>query len=171
MFFYASVLSSANPVPAIVLDAEDTDVYVIASKVSHEILAPLLIHRKGKYYDCSRLCPDEIRQYITQVYIISGCDTVGGFYGHGKKTIVKKAIPSPILCSKLRQLGKEVPFNENKFSEIEEFVLKCIYNETNITCSNLARAKSWNKMKKKNTARLNRANAYKLPNFRIRKLQ
>ena len=46
-------------------------------------------------------------------------------------------------------------FNENNFSEIAEFVLKCIYNETNITCSNLATSKSWNKMKKKNTARLN----------------
>ena len=67
MFLYASVLSSANPVPACVLDAEDKDVYVIASKVSQEILALLLIHRKGKYYDCSQLCPDEIRQYITKI--------------------------------------------------------------------------------------------------------
>ena len=123
MFFYASVLSSPNPVPACVLDAEDKDVYVIASKVSQEILAPLLIHRKGKYYDGSQLCPHEIRQYTTQIYVISSYDTVSGFYDHGKKTIVKKAIASTIVCSKLRQLGQEVPFNENNFSEIEEFVL------------------------------------------------
>ena len=32
MFFYASVLSFSNPVAACVLDAEDKDVYVIASK-------------------------------------------------------------------------------------------------------------------------------------------
>ena len=73
-----------------VLDAKDKDVYVIASKVSQEILAPLLIHRKGKYYDGSQLCPHEIRQYTTQIYVISSYDTVSGFYDHGKKTIVKK---------------------------------------------------------------------------------
>ena len=45
------------------------------------------------------------------------------------KTIIKKAIASPQICSKLSALGKEVPFDENKLSEMEEFVLECVYGE------------------------------------------
>ena len=44
MFLYALVLSCEISVPAWVIDAEDTDVYVIAATASHEILAPLLIY-------------------------------------------------------------------------------------------------------------------------------
>ena len=67
MFFYASVLSSENSISACIIDSEDSDVYVIASKASHEILAPLLIYRNGKYYHCKELCPKEILPYITQI--------------------------------------------------------------------------------------------------------
>ena len=155
MFFYVSVLSSENSISVCIIDSEDSDVYIIASKASHEILAPLLIYRKGKYYHCKELCPKEILQYITQIYVISGCDSVSGFYGHGKKTIVKKALASPDSCNSLLNLGKKVPFDGSKIHEVEEFVLKCVYAETKIQSTNISRAKSWNKMKKKNTARLN----------------
>ena len=155
MFFYASDLSSENPVPACIIDAEDTDVYAITARVSHEIPAPLFMYRKGKYYNCKDLCSSEVRQYINEIHVISGCDSVSGFYGHGKKTIIKKAIASIQICEKLNQLGKTVPFDEKYLPDIEDFVLQCIYGEKNTTFSNIRRAKSWNKMKKKNTARLN----------------
>ena len=84
------VLSCENSVPACDVDAENTDIYVIAAKASHEILAPLLIYRKGKYHYCKQLCSNEIQQYIIQINIGLRLCQCSHFTVMGK-TIIKKS--------------------------------------------------------------------------------
>ena len=43
----------------------------------------------------------------------------------------------------------------NNYAEIQDFILKCVYNEKKESRSNYIREKHWNKMKKKNTSWLN----------------
>ena len=74
----------------VIIDAEDTDIYVQASYVSHEVSGKLLIKKKHTYIDCARLLNDEMAEVMIQLHVMTGCDHNCGFYGRGKKAIIEK---------------------------------------------------------------------------------
>ena len=42
--------------------------------------------KKGKLFDCIAMCTDEVTAIIIQLYIITGCDSLSGFFGHHHNT-------------------------------------------------------------------------------------
>ena len=89
LFTAYSVLRQNNYTGNVILDSEDTDVYVQAAYVSKR-LPGLLIKHKNSLFDCQELVSNEIAEVIIPLHIITGCDHTSGFFGHGKKSILEK---------------------------------------------------------------------------------
>ena len=84
-------LRSQNCTHPVILDSEDTDVYVQAAYVSQNIQGQLFIKRKGNYINCQTLLNEEVSKVIIAAHVISGSDHTSGFYGHGKKSVMKRS--------------------------------------------------------------------------------
>ena len=70
----------------VVIDSDDTDVYVQSAFVAHK-LPGLRIYKnalENNYVDCENLCSSEMADVIIQ---LTGCDSNSAFFGHGKKKI------------------------------------------------------------------------------------
>ena len=74
----------------VVIDAEDTDVYVQAAYVLHNTDGQLFIKRKKTFIDSRGLLQREIADTIIQLHSLTGCDHNNGFYDKGKKKILEK---------------------------------------------------------------------------------
>ena len=85
-----AIIRQNHPELSVVIDSEDTDVYVQAAYVAHKIPGDLLIKRKNRFVNCRALVDEDISDIIIAAYCISGCDHTPGLYGHGKKQIMKK---------------------------------------------------------------------------------
>ena len=94
MFYIYAQLRKTQVEKVVVIDAEDTDVVVLAAYASHTIEGKLGIRRKGTVMDCMSLCSAEIARIIVPLHVNSGADAVSGFFGHGKKTILQKVMKS-----------------------------------------------------------------------------
>ena len=74
---------------AVVLDTEDTDVYVQAAFVSHQLKGDLFIKQKHTLVRCDAMLPKEVANVIIPMHIITSSDHTSGFYGHGKKSLAE----------------------------------------------------------------------------------
>ena len=74
---------------AVVIDAEDTDVIVLAAYVAHQINGDLGIKKKGDIFDCKSLCSKEVAEIIVPLHIHTRADAVSGFYGQGRNQFSK----------------------------------------------------------------------------------
>ena len=119
----------------VLIDAEDTDIYIQASYVSHEIEGKLLIRRKQIFVDCRSMLSDEIAAIIIQLYDISGNDHNCGFYGRGKKAILEKVMKSPEARYLLLASGDTIPITKNVLKKLKKFVLKFVYGTKKSTCA------------------------------------
>ena len=137
----------------VVIDAEDTDVYVQAGFVSHKINGTLMIKKKTSYIDCQTLLSSEMSEVIIQLHVITGCDHNSGFYGRGKKAIFEKVKKVEDARSLLHGCGDMLPISITVLHNLKQFVIKYIYGSKENSCAE-TRAKQWRKMKKKNTQRL-----------------
>ena len=150
---YAKLRSNVFTTPVIV-DSEDTDVYVLAAFVSHDIQGELYIKRKRALISCRNMLEPEIAQVIIAAHIITGSDHTSGFYGHGKKSVMKKLFGDPEARELLVNVGKCLSLESNTKREMKTFVLTKIYGESiGLSCGQ-ARASKWRKQKKKSTATL-----------------
>ena len=71
----------------VVIDAADTDSYVAAAAISHQLPGVLCIKKKRKTV-CSRsLVPDEFTRGVVQLHCMMGCNANSGFYGKGKLSV------------------------------------------------------------------------------------
>ena len=154
MFFYSSQISQTDPTNPIVIDAEDTDVLVIAAQASHDIAAPMFLYRRGKLYNCSKMEKEDVARYIIQLHVLSGCDSVSGFFDHGKQAIFSSASRAGADIQELQRLGTSLTCNNELLKGVVKSILCFVYKEKETTRINISRAKRWNSMKKKNTARL-----------------
>ena len=91
MFYHASKLDRRSDISSIVVDAEDTDVAVIASYASFKFEKELLLYRKKKILLFKQLCPKDMSSVIISLHELTGTDAVSSFYGHSKKVIYEKA--------------------------------------------------------------------------------
>ena len=154
MFTIYNALRSQGYTEAVVLDTEDTDNYVQAAYVAHQIPGQLGIKRKHQIIDARNLCTVEVSKFIIPLHVLTGCDHNSGFYGASKKVIAGR-IQS---CSEARHLlescGRELPATRRVFEDLQQFVIKYIYSDDKIDTLAEARAKKWRMMKRKNTIRL-----------------
>jgi len=147
-------LWAENYTGAVVLDSEDTDVYVQAAYVSQQLQGDLLIKRKLTLINCKALLSKEVADIIIPLHVITGSDHTSGFYGHGKNAVLQKVITDHEARELLIRVGESVELEDEIRANMKSFVLSKIYAESaNVTCGQ-ARASKWHKLKKKSTIRL-----------------
>ena len=150
---YASLRASGNTKP-VIIDSEDTDVYVQAAYVSHNVFGELYIKRKNILVNCQYMLPESIANIIIPLHIITGSDHTSAFFGHGKKKLLTKCMNDPRCAQLLQNVGRSLQLQENSKAEMRLFVIQKVYGETDHETCGHARASKWSKMKKKRTARL-----------------
>ena len=113
----------------VVIDAEDTDVYIQACYVSNHINGDLYMKHKNCYFDCNSLVSPEIAEIIIQLHVLTGCDHNSGFNGHGKKSILERVIKSSKARRLLMGCGNCLPASPDVINDLKTFVLKYIYTD------------------------------------------
>ena len=136
-----------------VIDSEDTDVYVQASYVSHILPGNLFMYHEKSLFSCKKLVSSEISKIIVPLHIITGCDHTSGFYGKGKKSILNKVKKDREAQELLHGVGENLQLHDDIRRNMKKFVLMKIYGENTDLCGK-ARASKWRNMKKKCMARL-----------------
>ena len=154
MFTMYSVLRSKGYKAAVVVDTEDTDNYVQAAYVAHRTLGILCIKHKHQLIDAKCLCSEEMSQSVISVHVISGCDHNSGFFGASKLLTVGRLAKSKEAHKLLSSCGAHLPCPPNVISNLEKFVIRFIYGDSNSVTPGIARANKWRKQKKKSTMRL-----------------
>ena len=90
---------------------------------------------------------------IIQLHVIIGCDHNCGFYGHGKKAVIKKVMKSSEARVLSHECGNALPIPAHVLNNPKTFVIKYVYGSKESGCAE-TRARQWEKMKKKSTQRL-----------------
>ena len=132
----------------VVIDSEDTDVYVQASYVSNVLPGNLLIKHKNSLFSCKELVSREISKVIIPFHILTGCDHTSGFFGKGKKSALNKLKKDKEAQKLLQGVGQNLQLDDNVRKNMKQFVLMKIYEENVDSCGK-ARTSKWSKMKKK----------------------
>ena len=74
---------------AVVIDAEDTDIYVQAAYVSQNVSGELLIKKKNIYVGSRTLFTTVMPDVIIQSHVVTGCEQNWFLWSWGKKTYKK----------------------------------------------------------------------------------
>ena len=126
LLYIYSQLRKSGVEDAVVIDAEDTDVMVLAVYVAHQIKGTLSIKRKRVIYDCKTLCRSDVADVIVPFHIHTGADAVSSFYGHGKPSIFDTATKSEEVRKLLQGLGKRLPVTADMQDDMEQFTIRYI---------------------------------------------
>ena len=148
---YANLRRSVSH--TVVIDSEDTDVYVQAAYVSNHIPGDLVIKSKSAFFNCKDLVSDSIASVLIPFHIITGCDHTSGFYGRGKKALLDRLKDDDEGQQLLHHVGDQLELSDEVRNNMRKFVITKIYGEKATSCSD-ARASRWRKMKKKSLGRL-----------------
>ena len=135
----------------VVLDTEDTDVYVQSAYVAHT-LPGLHIYRntlERKYVDCQLLCSRELAMIIIQLHAMTGCDSNSAFFGHGKKKIIDNVKSNPEARNLLKPCGESLELTRSTVDDLTKFVIRYIYNDRKSSTPTEARVKKYKSFKKK----------------------
>lgn len=77
-------LSTRNYTGAVVLNSEDTDIYVQTAYVSQQLRGDLLNKRKNAFINCHAMLSEEVVDIIRPLRVITDRDHTSGCYGHRK---------------------------------------------------------------------------------------
>jgi hypothetical protein len=154
IFFHLSELEKQNCKLNVTIDAEDTDVIILAAHIAHHCTCNLFLYRRGRVYDCNKLCSAEVAEVIVPLHAYTGADAVSGFYGHGKKSIYEQVTKRQEGMELISKLGEHYTVTTQVCENLIEFTIKTIYSDTKSTTLGQARATKWRQMKHKCTSRL-----------------
>ena len=90
---------------------------------------------------------------IVQLHVLTGCDHNCGFYGHGKKAVIKKVMKSSEARVLLHECSDTLPIPAHVLKNLNTFVIKYIYGSKELGCAE-TQATEREKMKKKSMQRL-----------------
>ena len=152
LFFHLTLVE--KPGLSVIIDAEDTDVAVIAAHVAHRTPANLYVLRRKETYECKQFCSQEMAEIVIPLHAFTGADAVSGFYGQGKARIYSKVEKSDDARKLLHDLGTSADISSNVKRDMTAFTIRTIYNDAESESLAEARASKWNNMKKKRTAML-----------------
>ena len=79
---------------------------------------------KKNIFDCEKLCTPEFAKVIIQLYYHTGADAVSAFFGHGKKSVMKKALKCPAFTESLESVGAEIPASKSSIDILRAFTTK-----------------------------------------------
>ena len=149
-----AIIRQKHPALPIIIDRQDTDVYVQAAYVAHQLQGDLFIKCSNSLVNCSSLLNEELSNIIIAARLISGCDHTPGLYGHGKKKLMKKLTQDAESRELLTEVGSNISLDDKVKYNMEQFVLTKIYGcDSGMTWAE-ASAEKWRKQKNKNTLNL-----------------
>ena len=154
MFYHASRLDRRGDISRIVIDAEDTDVAVIASYASFQFDKELILYRKKQTISCKQLCSQEMSAIILSLHAITGADAVSGFYEHSKKAVYEKVKKIEEAQQLISNLGRNDTLYDEDIKKCSTFLINFMYADKSSRTIAEARAKKWRAMKNKTTLRL-----------------
>ena len=144
VFYIYSQMRKAGVNDIVIIDAEDTDVVVLAAYATTKVTGALGIRRRNKIYNCKLLDDSNI---IVQLHIFTGADATAAFFGQGKKTVYDKVMKSEDAKKMLETLGSELPVSPASVQKRINFTIKHIYNDKSSKTLGAARAGKWKRMK------------------------
>lgn len=150
---YAALRESGYSGP-VVVDTADTDAYVAAAAISHQLPGMLYIKRKKEMVVCSGLVTDEMANCIVQLHCMTGCDANSGFYGKGKMSVYDQVAKSPVARRQLSRCGDSLDLEEEVVEDLFQFTRHVIYSDKESSTMAEARATKWKRMKNKSFVRL-----------------
>ena len=138
--FYAALRLSgySNPV---VIDAEDTDMYIQAAAISYDIPGIICIKKKKQLFFCRGMCTDEdIVKCLIPFHVMTGCDANRCFYGHGKMLLYEKMAKSLEARSLHLKCGKSLPLTDDVLYDLKSYIICYVYGDVRSSSLDLARA-------------------------------
>ena len=142
---YAKLRESYNG--TVIIDSEDTDVYIQVAYVTHDLPHDLFIKSKNTLFKCADLVSINIANLLILLHVITGCDRTSGFYGRGKKCVFEKLQKDQETQHLLQNTGECLELSDGFRDDMRRFVLLKIYEGKETTCAE-ARPANWRKMKK-----------------------
>ncbi len=151
---YTALRSSGHSDP-VVIDAEDTDVYIQAADIAHAVPGILCIKKRKQLFFCRGMCgDDDIAKCLIPFHVMTGCDANSCFYGHGKQSLYAKMAASTEARSLLLMCGERFPLNDDVLHDLKSYIIRYVYGDARSSSLDLARAAKWQMQKKKFLMRL-----------------
>ena len=154
LFSIYAILRESGYSGPVVIDAANTDAYVAAAAISHQLPGMLCIKRKQETIFCRDLVTEEMAGCIVQLHCFTGCDANSGIYGKGKSSVYDKVAKSPVARRQLSHCGDTLDLGEKVEEELFKFTRHVIYGDKNSRTMAEARAAKWKTMKSKSFIRL-----------------
>ena len=145
-FFIVHALRKTGYDDTIVIDAEDADVIALSSFVANKENGLLGIRRKKLTYICQKLCYPKLPTIIVQLHVLTGCDATSGFFGRGKKVIMRNVMKLLETANfYLKDFGKNLTMDKDVYENIIMLIIRFVYNDKKSL--NLAESRSiaWKK--------------------------
>lgn len=117
IFFIYYKLRKSGWIEPVIIDAEDTDVIVLAARVAWEIDGLLGIRQKKEVFDCKKFCSEEIAKVLIQLHVQTGADAISAFFGHGKSSVFHTVVKNENARHLL----------QSKFSHFSYFYCSCLH--------------------------------------------
>ena len=127
--------------------------HVQAANAAHMIQG-LAIRKGHRVCDCQKMCSFEVAQVIIQAHHLSGADFTSGFFGKGKKKVLKNVFQIKECRELIKDLGQTDMIGMELINKVSRFVIKYVYGDSKSQTLTDARASSWQRMKNKSTKRL-----------------
>ena len=128
----------------VVIDAEDTDIYVQVAYVSQKVSGKLLIKKKNIHVDSRTLFTTAMAHVIIQSHVMTGFDYNCGLYGHGRKAVIKKVMKTSEAIVLLYECGDALPSPAHVLNNFKTFLIKYIHGSKELGCAE-TRATQWEK--------------------------
>ena len=96
--FYAAVRSfgCSNPV---VINADDTNVYIQAAAISYDIPGIICVKKTKKFLSYRGMCTDgDIAKCLISFQVMTDCEAKSCFYVHGKTLLYEKMVKDLEAC-------------------------------------------------------------------------
>lgn len=136
-----------------IINAEDTDVLVLAAYVANSGGSTLAIKCKQNIINCQTLCPEGMADLIVPMHVYSSCDTTASFFSHGKTAIYDKVLPSEAK-SLLQSIGKWLLDTQDALDAMATFTIQFVYKNKTSKSLGDEHARKWKHTKNKSPLRL-----------------
>jgi len=129
IFSFYAVLRESGYAGLVVIDASDTDVYIAAVYISHQLPGMLCIKRKQETISCHSLVSEDMARCILQLHYIIGCDANSSFYGKSKSLACDKVTRSVAAQQTQLKCGNNLDVDEDIIDELLKFTHNVIYGD------------------------------------------
>ena len=81
--------------------------------------------KRKSTFDCFSLCSADLASIIVQIHVLTGADTTSGFFGRGKKAVIKNPLKNIDEAKELLEnFGKYLTMTQDCFKSAILFVIR-----------------------------------------------